>query len=254
VREAAEEEMSRPLGELVFSSLAAGLAIGFSFVAAAYLTLWVPERYAPLAAALGYPLGFILVVQARNQLFTENTLEPVIPFLHRRDRRTLQALIRIWVIVLAGNLAGTLLFALVAAHTPVLDESLRDALLPVAEEGTAGDVGLIAYRAVFAGWLIALMAWLVASTHSTVAQVVYIWITTAPIAAFGFFHSIAGATEAFYRAAIGDATWGAMLGGFLAPAVIGNVIGGVVLVALLEHGQVGGDREPFRPADSPRRS
>lgn len=98
------------------------------------------------------------------------------------------------------------------------------------------------------------MAWLVASTHSTVAQVLCIWITTAPIAAFGFHHSIAGATEAFHRAAIGNATWSAMLGGFLVPALIGNVIGGVVLVALLEHGQVGGDREVISVADAPRPS
>lgn len=243
VRVTAEEEMRRPARDLAWSALAAGLTIGFSFLAAAYLTLWVSPSLAPLVVAAAYPLGFIFVVQARNQLFTENTLEPVIPFLQRRDRATLMRVFRIWTIVLAGNLIGAFIFGLLAARTPLLDSPMRTALLNVATNGTSGGFTMVAYRAIFGGWLVALMAWLVSSTRATGAQVLYIWITTAPIAAFGFRHSIAGAVEAFYLAIAGAATWGAMLGGFLAPAIIGNVIGGVVLVAVLNHGQVGEDAQ-----------
>ncbi|MGI8509499.1 MAG: formate/nitrite transporter family protein [Gemmatimonadaceae bacterium] len=238
VRVAAEEEMRRPVVELTWSSVAAGLTVGFSFLAGSYLTMWVPERFHALANAAGYPLGFIFVVQARNQLFTENTLEPVIPFLERRDLKTFKRLIRLWAIVLAGNLVGALLIALLAAHTTMLDEPMRQAMMSVATKGTEGGFGNVLYRAIFGGWLIALMAWLVSSTHETFAQILYIWLTTAPIAAFGFRHSIAGAVEALYRAALGGATWGAMVGDFILPAVIGNIIGGVVLVAMLNHGQV----------------
>ncbi|HSU98049.1 MAG TPA: formate/nitrite transporter family protein [Gemmatimonadaceae bacterium] len=238
VRVTAEEEMRRPASDLAWSALASGLTIGFSFLAAAYLTLWVPAAYAPAATAAGYPLGFIFVVQARNQLFTENTLEPVIPFLQRRDRKTFIRLLRIWTIVLAGNLVGALIFATLAARTPLLDDPMQRALLNVATHGTNGGFGLVVYRAIFGGWLVALMAWLVSSTRATGTQVLYIWITTAPIAAFGFRHSIAGAVEAFYLAVTGAASWGEMLGGFLIPAIIGNVIGGVVLVATLNHRQV----------------
>jgi formate-nitrite transporter family protein len=238
VRVTAEEEMRRPATDLGWSALASGLTIGFSFLAASYLTLWVPPAYAPAAIAAGYPLGFIFVVQARNQLFTENTLEPVIPFLQRRDRKTFIRMLRLWTIVLAGNLVGAVLFALLAGRTPLLDGEMQRALVRVATLGTSGGFGLVVYRAIFGGWLVALMAWLVSSTRATGTQVLYIWITTAPIAAFGFRHSIAGAVEAFYLAVTGAAGWGAMIGGFLIPAIIGNVIGGVVLVAMLNHGQV----------------
>ncbi len=238
VRVVAEEEMRRPASDLGWSALAAGLTIGFSFLAAAYLTLWVPPAYAPAAIAAGYPLGFIFVVQARNQLFTENTLEPVIPFLQRRDRKTFVRLLRLWMIVLVGNLIGAAIFATLAARTPLLDEPMQRALLNVATRGTDGGFALVIYRAIFGGWLVALMAWLVSSTRATGTQVLYIWITTAPIAAFGFRHSIAGAVESFYLALTGAASWSAMLGGFLIPAIIGNVIGGVVLVATLNHSQV----------------
>ncbi len=67
--------MRRPVAELTWSSVAAGLTVSFSFLAGAYLTTWVPDRYHALANAVGYPLGFIFVVQARNQLFSENRLE-----------------------------------------------------------------------------------------------------------------------------------------------------------------------------------
>jgi formate/nitrite transporter FocA (FNT family) len=251
VRASADEEMRRPARDLAWSALAAGLTISFSFLAAAYLTLWVRPEFAPAAIAIGYPLGFIFVVQARNQLFTENTLEPVIPFLQRRDRRTFVLLLRIWAIVLAGNLIGALIFSALAARTPLLNAPMQVALAHVANEGTSGGFAHVFYRAIFGGWLVALMAWLVASTRSTGAQVLYIWLTTAPIAAFGFRHSIAGAVESFYLALIGAAPWSSMLGGFLVPAILGNVIGGVVLVATLNHGQVAEGHDAGKEAESP---
>ena len=237
---AAEEEMDRPIRELVWSSLGSGLLIGFSFLAVAFLSPLFPPAMHDVAAALGYPLGFIFVVLGRHQLFTENTLEPVIPFLERRDAETLARLLRLWAVVLPVNLVGALVFAIVLAHTEVLKEPAQRALAEVARASTEGGFTLVLYKAIWAGWLIALMAWLIASTRETTAQLALVWLTTAPIAAFGFKHSIAGATEAFYLAAIGGASWSDMLVGFELPAVLGNVIGGVVLVALVNHGQVKG--------------
>lgn len=246
VSESGEEEMRRPPGQLFWSSLAAGLTIGFSVLAAAFLFTLAPPGLEHAAAAAGYPLGFILVVLARSQLFTENTLDPVIPLLHNRDRATLVRLLRLWVVVLAGNLVGTFVFALVAARTSMLDAGLHAAVLRLSVQGTEGGFWLVAFRAIFGGWLVALMAWLVSSTRSTGAQLTLIWLTTAPIAAFGFRHSIAGAVEAFFRVGVGQATWPQMTGQFLVPAIIGNIVGGVTLVALLNHGQVGGAPRRWR--------
>ncbi|HEU4629084.1 MAG TPA: formate/nitrite transporter family protein [Gemmatimonadaceae bacterium] len=243
VKEAAKEEMRRPADELAWSALGAGLTMGFSFVAAAYLASLAPEHLKHAASAAGYPLGFIFVVLARSQLFTENTLDPVIPLLHERSMRMLRRTLRLWAIVLAGNMVGAVIFGVVAARTVMLPETLRASLHTVATTSTEGGFWLVAYKAIFGGWLVALMAWLIASTRLTGAQIALVWLTTAPIAAFGFRHSIAGAVEAFYLAAAGSATWGAMVGAFIVPAVLGNVVGGVTLVALLNHGQVGPERE-----------
>jgi formate/nitrite transporter FocA (FNT family) len=235
----ADEELSRPAVELMLSGLASGLSIGFSFLAVALLrSRMAPENHA-LAAGLGYPIGFVFVVLARHQLFTENTLEPVIPLLERRDLESLRRVARLWGLVLAANLVGAALFGLVIARTRAMDPALSGTMLDTAREGTGGGALLVFYKAIWAGWLVALMAWLIASTRETIAQISLVWLTTAPIAAFGFKHSIAGATEAFYRAWLGDASWGRMLGSFEVPALLGNIIGGVVLVAMLNHGQAG---------------
>jgi formate/nitrite transporter FocA (FNT family) len=233
-----EQELRRPASALLWSSFASGLVIGFSFLAGGWAAELAGARYGHAAASAVYPLGFMFVIMARSELFTENTLTPVIPFLSSPTRERFMQVLRVWTVLLAGNLAGAVVFALVVAHTPVVKAALRPPLLDLARQATEGSFGETFFLAIFAGWLIALLAWLLASTHATGAQLALIWITTAPISALGFRHSIAGAIEAFYRAAVGDAPWGAMLGDFVAPAVLGNAVGGVVLVALLNHGQV----------------
>ncbi len=239
----AEQEIRRPAAALLLSALAAGLVIGFSCLAAAFAAHVAPDPYEHAAAAAAYPLGFIFVIMARSELFTENTLVPVIPLLERRDLETLGLVARIWILLLVGNLIGTLIFGVTLARTDLLRPEYAAELLQISRQATEGAFVHIMYAAVFAGWLMALLAWLLASTTSTLAQIVLIWLCTAPISALHFRHSIVGSTEAFYRAALGDATWSSMLWGFVTPSVIGNAIGGVLLVALLNYGQVAADRE-----------
>jgi formate/nitrite transporter FocA (FNT family) len=243
ILEPARKELERKTSALFWSALASGLAIALSFVASAYASTLVPESHAKAAAAAAYPLGFIVVILGRLALFTENTLVPVIPLLNHRDAATLGKVLRMWGILLVGNLIGAAAFALALAHTPMLGPDLSEPLRRVADSSTAGGFWLVAYQGIFAGWLISLLTWLLASTHSTGAHIVLTWLATAPIAAWGFRHSIAGSVEAFYRSAVGEASLGRMLGEFVVPAVLGNAVGGVLLVALLNYGQVAPERE-----------
>lgn len=246
VRRPAEEEMRRPASALLASSLAAGMLIGFSFLAASFARHHAPLHLTTVAAAAAYPLGFVFVVMGRSELFTENTLRPVIPLLDRRDGATLRGMLRMWGLLLAGNLAGAALLSLVLARTPMVPAHLHESLRATAAEAVSGGFGAVLYRAVFAGWLIALLAWLLSATRDSLAQLALVWLATAPISAFHFAHSIAGAVEAFYLAWRGETTWGAAAGGFVLPAVLGNTIGGVVLVALLNYGQVAEERSGER--------
>ena len=242
IAEPAEKEIERPAAALLWSALASGLAIGFSFLAAAFAADLASEHYRTAAAAAAYPLGFIFVIMARSELFTENTLVPVVPFLERRDSETFRKLIRLWALLLLGNLVGAVIFAWFLARTPMIEPALHSSLQHLASEAVSGGFGRVLYSGIYAGWLIALLAWLLASTHSTGAQLAFIWLCTAPIHALGFKHSIAGSVEAFYLSAAGHTDWGTMLKEFVAPSVLGNAIGGVLLVALLNYGQVASER------------
>jgi formate/nitrite transporter FocA (FNT family) len=243
ILEASQSELERPALALALSGLAAGLGIGFSFLLSALLSEHMGAEHHQIASAIAYPVGFIFVVLARHQLFTENTLEPVIPLLEERSLKTLVQVLRLWAIVLPTNLIGAAIFSLVVARTQTLEPTLHTSLLETARDATSGATAVIFLKAIWAGWLVALMAWIIASTQETIAQIVLVWVTTAPIAGLGFKHSIAGATEAFYRSWMGDASIGDMLMRFEIPAILGNIVGGVVLVALVNHGQTGAGKK-----------
>ncbi|HEX2251040.1 MAG TPA: formate/nitrite transporter family protein [Gemmatimonadales bacterium] len=246
ILEPGEKEIRRPAAALLLSALAAGLVMGFSFLASAFASDLVSPEHRRAAAAAAYPLGFIFVIMARSELFTENTLVPVVPFLEHRDRERFINLARLWGLLLFGNLVGALVFGWALAETPMVEATLRPALDQLATEATSGGFGHVLYAGVFAGWLMALLAWLLASTRSTGAQIALIWLCTFPISALHFRHSIAGSVEAFYLAAGGQATWGGMITDFVVPSVLGNALGGVLLVALLNYGQVAAEKESGR--------
>jgi formate/nitrite transporter FocA (FNT family) len=238
IRAPAVEELERPASSLFFSSFAAGMLIGFSFLASAFVSHYSAGPYKHPLAALAYPLGFVFVIMGRNELFTENTLEPVIPLLHKRDARTLRMMLRMWVILIAGNLVGAVIFAFVLGRTTMIDPSLHPSLQEVSAQALLGGFGEVFYKSLFGGWLIALLTWLLASTADTIAQIIMIWVTTAPIFAFHFRHSIAGSVEVFYRAVTGTSGWGEVIGGFTVPALLGNAVGGVLMVAIFNYAQV----------------
>src|SRR5581483_3659031 len=101
IRHDGEEELNRPASALAWSGLAAGMSMGFALVAQALAYAYLPEtRWRPLVVRLGYPLGFLIVIIGRQQLFTENTLTAIIPLLARRNWQTLVQVLRLWAVVL----------------------------------------------------------------------------------------------------------------------------------------------------------
>lgn len=233
----AEDELKRPSSALFWSGLAAGSSMGFSLVAEGVLRTRLPERHwTPLVAKLGYSVGFLIVILGRQQLFTENTLTPVLPLLRRKDGKTLGNMLRLWGVVLAANLAGAAAFALVVAKLPAFDPDVRRAFLEIGNEAMRHGFGTTLLRAVFAGWLIALIVWLLPFAET--ARVWVIVIITYVIGIAHFSHVIAGAVNTFLLAWAGEKTWGDVLGLFVVPTLIGNTVGGVTLVAALNHAQV----------------
>lgn len=237
IRMEGEDNLRRPIPALACSALAAGLAMGFSLVAQGLLRAALPDAsWRPLLVNAGYSVGFLIVVLGRQQLFTENTLTPILPLLNRPDGRTLRKVLRLWAVVLLMNLVGALIFAWVVGHSDIFKSNIKSNFNDLGRETLAGGFDAHFLRAIFAGWLIALMIWLLPGAEQ--ARVAVIFILTYLVGLGGLSHSIAGSVEGLYVVTTGGATWSAFLGTFLLPTVLGNILGGVALVAALNYGQV----------------
>lgn len=237
IRAEGESELERAASAIVLSGLAAGLSMGFSLIVEGELHAIIPAGPArDLLANLGYTVGFLIVVLGRQQLFTENTLTPILPLLHNRDVNTLGRVLRLWGLVLAANVVGTWMFAGVVAHTDVFDAQTRHAFAEISRRGIEAGFGVTLLRAIFAGWLIALMVWLLPAADSS--RPVIIIIVTYVVALGGFAHIIAGSTDTAFLVHIGEASLQDYALRFFVPTLVGNIIGGVALVAVLNYGQV----------------
>ena len=237
IRKEGEEELKRPSSALLWSGLAAGLSMGFSLVAEGLLRAHLPEAsWRPLVAKLGYSLGFLIVVLGRQQLFTENTLTVILPLLIHRNARTFFNVARLWGLVLVANLAGALVFSWAVSHSPAFDTHVQDSFGAIGREALENDFASSLVKGVFAGWLIALMVWLLPLAEA--AKVFVILILTYFVGLGSFTHVIAGASETFFVAWRGDARWGDVLLRYALPTLLGNILGGVSLVAVLNHAQV----------------
>ncbi|HKV48340.1 MAG TPA: formate/nitrite transporter family protein [Candidatus Acidoferrales bacterium] len=237
IRREGEEELKRTNSALAWSGFAAGLSMGFSLIAEGLLQAYLPDApWTPLLSKLGYSVGFLIVVLGRQQLYTETTLTAVLPLLSKRDAETGIATLRLWGIVLAANLVGTYLFALCVAKVPIFSPHIQQSLIKVSLGGTEGSFGVVFMRAIFAGWLIALMVWLLPAAES--AKVSIIIITTYLIGLGGFNHVIAGSVKTLFLVVSGSIPASAYWVRFFAPTLLGNIVGGVSLVAFLGHAQV----------------
>ena len=237
IRHEAVEELARSNTVLFWSGLAAGLSMGFSFIAEALLQSALPEApWRPLVTKFGYSIGFVIVILGRQQLFTENTLTPVIHVLRERRWDVFWNALRLWSVVLAANVLGTMVFGIGLYLADMFNPAQTAAMTAVAGHVVMQEFQDTLLSAVLAGWLIALMVWLLPAAET--ARVAVIIIITYLVGLGGFSHIIAGSTLAFYTLATDITTLGAVLGNFFLPTLLGNIIGGVAFVAALNYAQV----------------
>ncbi len=237
IRHDGEEELNRTASALAWSGLAAGMSMGFSFVGQALLRSYLPDQpWRPLLVRLGYPIGFLIVIIGRQQLFTENTLTAIIPLLARRNVETLWQVIRLWAVVLLANLVGAHLFAWVVGNTPMFNRDVQHSMLQLATQAADVTFGSAVLRGIFAGWLIAMVVWMLAAIDT--GRVAVIVIMTYLVGLSELTHIIAGSVEVLFLTMVGARSWWSIVEGYLVPTLLGNIIGGVSLTAAVNHAQV----------------
>jgi formate/nitrite transporter FocA (FNT family) len=232
-----QDELGRPALSLLFSAFAAGIAISASVLAETFLKLRLPDTPAyELISGFGYSIGFVIVILGSLQLFTENTVTAVLPLATHPTIRNMRRLGRLWSIVFLGNMLGTLLVAALMAWRVILSPEQLAAAIDLSSRLLRHDFLTTLLLGMPAGFLVGSIAWVLPSAKGN-----EFWVVTAityVIAIGGFSHVVAGSAEAWLLWMVGRAPLGWAVSGFILPALVGNIIGGTGLFAVLAHGQV----------------
>jgi len=237
VRRSGDEELERPALSLIWSGLAGGVAISASLLGQALIESKLPNApWRPLVASFGYTLGFLIVILGRLQLFTESTLSAVLPVATHPSLANLRRLMRLWGLVLCFNLLGTLLIAGATGLSLIGSQEQRDAMLAVSRRLLEHDWLAMLKLGIPAGFLIAAVPWTLPIAKGQAFWIVL--VLTYSIALGGFAHVVAGSGEAWLLMICGETSFLHAVFGLILPALIGNVIGGTGLFALLAHAQV----------------
>jgi formate/nitrite transporter FocA (FNT family) len=234
--ENAREELRRSTRKLAFSGIAGGMTLGLTGLGVASVRALLGDgSWQQFVSYLIYPVGFIAVIIGRAQLFTENTLYPVVLLLD--ERRHFIATARLWAVVFSSNIFGAWVFSLLAVRTNAVRPEIVSQLIRMGMEAVNGNAGNFFWSGVIGGWLIALVAWMVTASHWTIGQVVMIWFLTFLVGIGHFAHCIVTSAEILSAVMAGSVFVGTYLH-WLLYATLGNIVGGVVIVSLLNYGQV----------------
>ncbi len=231
----AKEELKRSSVSLAISGFTGGTFMGFSALGVGIMVALLGDT--PRAFVLSrmfYPLGFIVVILGRSQLFTENTLYPIALIL--AEKKQLWNTLRLWAIVLPSNVLGAFAFAALISRTHALAPGIVHAIAKLGMDAAAAPASTVFWSGVMGGWIIATTAWLVSGSHSITGSVMIIWILTFVVGLGSFAHCIATSGEILCAVLTGATPWW-RYPRWLGPAVLGNVCGGVLMVTLLEYGQ-----------------
>ena len=230
-----KRELRRSNVSLAISGIAGGLLMGLTGLSVGILmSMLGGTPGGRVAAMFFYPIGFMVVILGRSQLFTENTLYPVALML--AEKKHFFSTARLWSIVFATNVLGAFLFALLAVKTGALKPEFVQSLATLGHEAADITVAHAFWSGVVGGWIIATVAWLVSASHSITGSVMLIWTMTFIVGIGHFAHCIATSGE-ILSAVLAHQNTFAEFFRWLAPATAGNICGGVLLVPLLEYGQ-----------------
>src|SRR5947209_1660388 len=230
------EELSRPTLAMLFSGFAGGIGMGLTGLSVALALSYLGNS--PTAHFISfcfYPIGFIVVIIGRAQLFTENTLFPVVLVLD--ERKHFLNTLRLWTVVFVSNVAGAVFFGWLVMKTGALSHNFADSLADLGLQAANGHFTFIFAKGIIGGWLIALVAWMVSASHWTIGQIAVTWMLTFIVGAGHFSHCIASSAEIIAAIMSGHLHFSNYFQ-WLLPATLGNIVGGVSIVSLLNFGQV----------------
>lgn len=239
----ASYELERPWLSLLTSAMMAGFSIGVSVLGMATIfTMFGADLSAPyleLIAANLFAIGFVVVIIGRMDLFTEYAAFATLPVW--AGQASFFSVLRLWGIVLIGNLLGGFVFSAALVHlTGHLDSLAVPTLIKLSHKMTDVPAAGIFVSAAIAGWLIGLMGWLVTAVRHSTAQIISVWALAMAIGLPPLHHVITGSIEVFAAAILSDTIGFQDCLRFTSLAALGNISGGLFFSAMVSahlHGR-----------------
>jgi formate/nitrite transporter FocA (FNT family) len=216
--------LDRPLLPLVSTGLLGGVDVGVGVLA--YLVVDAKTDN-PLLASLAFTVGFVALLLANSELFTENFLVPVISVVAKVG--TISQLIRLWGVTLLCNLiAGYAVAAMIVIALPDVHEVAVKAGSHYAHLGVSWRSFFLA---VLAGAVITLLTRMQHATDVLGPSLVAAVMMSFVLVGAQLFHSVLDSILMFCGLLTGDADYNYLDWlGALGWSAFGNLVGGLVLV------------------------
>jgi formate/nitrite transporter len=231
----------RPLTLFVLGVLAgAFIALGAIFMTVVLTGAGdLPWGVSRLLAGLVFSLGLILVIVGGAELFTGDSLM-IVACAGRRI--TVPSLLRAWLVVYLGNIAGaigTAALVFLSGQYGFAGGAVGKTALAIAAGKAALPTVELFFLAVLCNVLVCLAVWMSFGARSVTDKVLVIVPPIAAFVAAGFEHSVANMyflpLASLLNAAAGSPVSVAWLWTNLVPVIAGNIVGGSVLVALVYY-------------------
>jgi len=238
-----QRRLARPAAVLAATGLLGGFHVTLGLLALVVTTgalaAVMPESSAHVLGSLTFGIGFVFLTVGRSELFTENFLIPVAAVLSGHAKR--RSVARLWAITFALNLAGIALFVLMLTTPGVLEREPLEAAGALADTLAERDLPAAAVSAVLAGAVITTFTWLAEAAESDLTRLFVALLVGFVLLAPSMNHSVVGFGEVLFGIVAGttEADWIDLLRN-TAIAVVGNLAGGVVLVAFVRSVQAHG--------------
>lgn len=249
-----------PLLSMVMLGVLAGAFIGLG---ALYFVLIKSDANlgfgtSQMLGGLAFSLGLLLVVVAGAELFTGNNL---LAMAWADNKITTTELLRNWLVVACSNFigaAGLAVLIYVSGHTELNHGVIAERYLQIAQAKCSLPFWTAFFRGVLCNILVCMAIWMAMAGRSVVDKAVAIVFPISAFVAAGFEHSIANmffiplamCIKAFSGTAAATATdavgWLGFIGNLI-PVILGNLVGGSVLVGLVYY--VIYLRKPVLPSD-----
>lgn len=227
------DRLNRPLLPLVTTGFVGGVDVGIGVLIFLVVEL---RTSSPLLAAAAFGIGFVALLLARSELFTENLLVPVTAVVARKG--TVVQLLRLWTVSLIANLAGGFVMAaMIVIALPDVRELARTTGAHYVDLGVSWESFFLA---VLAGLVITTLTRMQHATDSLGLKVVPAVLMSFVLVGAQLFHCVLDSIFIFAGMLAGSAPYGPFEWlGALSWSALGNLVGGVVLVTAVRLLRVG---------------